>query len=76
MRFCSSDAIAAGSTGTAREVYVARVAIPPEQLQRVSGFKPTPGMPAEILIQTQARTFFDYLTKPISDSMSRAFREN
>lgn len=57
------------------EVYVARVSIPPEQLARVDGFTPTPGMPAEILIQTSERTFFEYLVKPVTDSMSRAFRE-
>jgi HlyD family secretion protein len=58
------------------EVYVARVSIPPEQLSRIEGdFTPTPGMPAEILVQTSERTFFEYLVKPVTDSMSRAFRE-
>jgi HlyD family type I secretion membrane fusion protein len=58
------------------EVYVARVSIAPAQLARIEGdFTPTPGMPAEILIQTAERTFFDYLVKPVTDSMSRAFRE-
>jgi HlyD family secretion protein len=33
-------------------------------------------MPAEVLIQTAERTFFDYLSKPIRDSMNRAFRED
>jgi HlyD family secretion protein len=32
-------------------------------------------MPAEVMIQTAERTFVQYLTKPITDSMSRAFRE-
>jgi hypothetical protein len=32
-------------------------------------------MPAEIMIQTDERTFVQYLMKPILDSMSRAFRE-
>lgn len=57
------------------EIYVARVTIPPEQFARIEDFTPMPGMPAEILIQAQERTFFEYLTKPIIDSMSRAFRE-
>ena len=59
----------------AQEVYVARISIVPQELQRVSGFSPTPGMPAEIMIQTAERTFVQYLAKPIVDSMSRAFRE-
>ena len=40
-----------------------------------SGFQPTPGMPAEVHIKTTDRTFFEYLTRPIHDSMARAFRE-
>lgn len=59
----------------APEVYVARVTLPPEELHRVRGFVPTPGMPAEVLIQTEERTFAQYIAKPITDSMSRAFRE-
>jgi HlyD family secretion protein len=64
-----------GADTAAGEIYVARVSVPPEQIQRVRGFTPTPGMPAEILIQTHERTFLEYLVKPIEDSMSRAFRE-
>ncbi len=58
-----------------QEIYVARVSVPASQLERVCGFTPAPGMPAEIMIQTEERTFFEYLTKPIADSMNRAFRE-
>lgn len=71
--YVSADAIA-DATGR-NDVYLARVSITPSQLQRVKGFTPTPGMPAEILIETHERTFFEYLTKPIVDSMARAFRE-
>lgn len=73
--YVSADAIAEGSGGASSEVYIARISIAPEQLARVRGFTPTPGMPAEILIQTHERTFFEYLSKPVSDSMARAFRE-
>jgi HlyD family secretion protein len=41
-----------------------------------TNFKPKPGMPAEVYIQTGARTFFQYLMKPVTDSMNRAFREH
>ena len=73
--YISADAVTDTTTGQAREVYVARVNLPPEELSRARGFIPTPGMPAEVMIQTAERTFVQYLTKPISDSMSRAFRE-
>lgn len=73
--YVSADAIADGSNGTRREVYLSRVTVPPAQMERVQNFSPTPGMPAEIMIQTEERTFAQYLTKPVLDSMSRAFRE-
>ncbi|MDB5473211.1 MAG: secretion protein HlyD, partial [Devosia sp.] len=73
--YVSADAIADASGATGSEVYIARVSVEPEQLALVRGFTPTPGMPAEILIQTHERTFFEYLSKPVSDSMARAFRE-
>ncbi len=73
--YVSADAILDRRQETPQEVYVARVSVSQEQLNRVRGFVPTPGMPAEIMIQTEERTFFQYLIKPITDSMNRAFRE-
>jgi HlyD family secretion protein len=73
--YLSADAIADGSNGNNREVYLSRVTVPAHELQRIPGFSPTPGMPAEIMIQTEERTFAHYLVKPVLDSMSRAFRE-
>ncbi|MBY5766625.1 HlyD family type I secretion periplasmic adaptor subunit [Rhizobium leguminosarum] len=35
-----------------------------------------PGMPVEAFIQTGDRTFFDYLARPLFDSMGRAFVED
>ena len=58
------------------DAYVARIDVADGELARVPGFVPTPGMPAEIMIRTADRTFFDYLAQPIRESMSRAFREH
>ncbi|MET3792174.1 HlyD family type I secretion periplasmic adaptor subunit [Aquamicrobium terrae] len=74
--YVSADALREQSVQEVREIYLARVRLPPSELARVRGFMPTPGMPAEVLIQTAERTFFDYLSKPIRDSMNRAFRED
>ncbi len=74
--YVSADALREQSVQEVREIYLARVRLPPGELARVHGFLPTPGMPAEVLIQTAERTFFDYLSKPIRDSMNRAFRED
>ncbi|MBZ7924709.1 HlyD family type I secretion periplasmic adaptor subunit [Ensifer adhaerens] len=74
--YLSADALPVQTQDGTREVYLARVSLPASELARVHNFAVTPGMPAEILIQTAERTFFDYLTKPIRDSMARAFMEN
>jgi HlyD family secretion protein len=73
--YISADALADTRDGQMREVYIARITLPPEELARVRGFAPTPGMPAEVMIQTSERTFAQYIAKPVVDSMSRAFRE-
>lgn len=43
---------------------------------KVENFRPTPGMPADIFIETGQRTFFTYMMRPVVDSFSRAFREH
>ena len=73
--YFSADALMEEIGGFPQEVYLARISIPPGELDRVPGLTPTPGMPVEVMIQTQERTFAAYLTKPITDSFSRAFRE-
>lgn len=74
--YVSADAIQINAGLESREVYVARIEVPASEIARIPGFAPTPGMPAEVLVKTDERTFFDYITKPIRDSMSRAFNEH
>jgi HlyD family type I secretion membrane fusion protein len=57
------------------DIYLVRVKLNSEETKVLPGFSPTPGMPAEVYIRTAERTFFQYIVKPIHDSMSRAFRE-
>ncbi|WP_421361689.1 HlyD family type I secretion periplasmic adaptor subunit [Agrobacterium rosae] len=73
--YVSADSIEENAGMQVKDVYIVRVQISDEELAKVHGFHPVPGMPADVLIQTSERTFFEYLTKPISDSMSRAFKE-
>lgn len=73
--YVSADALPREGETDGKDFYLARISLPPSELARARGFTPTPGMPAEILIQTAERTFFSYLTKPVLDSMSRAFSE-
>ena len=72
--YISADTVV-GAQGTQRDVYLARVSISAEQIARIPGFSPTPGMPAEVLVRTRERTFLDYLIKPVTDSLARAFHE-
>lgn len=57
------------------DIYIIRVKLNTHEAATIPGFSPTPGMPAEVYIKTSERTFFQYLVKPIHDSMTRAFRE-
>ena len=57
-------------------IYLVRVRLTPDDVTKIPQFVPTPGMPAEVYIKTAERTFLEYLTKPIRDSMTRAFRES
>jgi HlyD family secretion protein len=59
----------------ANDQYVARIRLDPESTRQVHEFAPVPGMPAEVYIKTGDHTFFQYLVKPLHDSMQRAFRE-
>jgi len=55
--------------------YRAQIQIDPEQLARLGGVQLVPGMPVEAMIQIGQRSFLRYITQPIRDSFTRAFRE-
>lgn len=80
--YLSADAVAqsdprAVDYGDRRQFFVVRVRLDQDDaLRKVAGFQPTPGMPADIFIQTGERTFLDYIMKPVMDSFARAFREH
>jgi membrane fusion protein, type I secretion system len=58
------------------ESFVVRVSLDARDAKsKVPTFKSTPGMPAEVFIQTGERTFFDYIMRPVLQSFSRAFKE-
>ncbi|WP_173423535.1 hypothetical protein [Ensifer adhaerens] len=59
---------------TGQPFYLATVEIT-EPLDKLGGRKLMPGMPVEVFVQTDERTAISYLTKPFSDQMLRAFRE-
>jgi HlyD family secretion protein len=62
--------------GTGESFYVARITLPPAELQRLGGLTLVPGMPAEVYLETGSRSLLSYLFKPLADQFARAFREN
>ncbi|MCP1335907.1 HlyD family type I secretion periplasmic adaptor subunit [Futiania mangrovi] len=55
--------------------YVARIAVPDEELAGLQDAQLVAGMPAEIVVAAQERTALDYLLDPVRHILQRAFRE-
>jgi HlyD family secretion protein len=63
------------AAGPGQAYYLVRAALPKAELERLEKFRLLPGMPAEIFIQTHARTPLQYLLKPLREQIARTFRE-
>jgi HlyD family secretion protein len=61
---------------TGASYYTARITLPPEELARIKGLRLIPGMPLEAFVKTGDRTVLSYLTKPLTDQVMKAFRED
>jgi HlyD family secretion protein len=57
------------------QYYTTRIAFNEGELGRLHGVQLIPGMPADVLIQTEARSALSYLVKPLLDQIARTFRE-
>ncbi|MEM7426168.1 MAG: HlyD family type I secretion periplasmic adaptor subunit [Pseudomonadota bacterium] len=60
---------------TGESFYKVRISVSAVELERLGGQALVPGMPVEAFIKTRERTAFNYLIKPLSDQLHRAFRE-
>jgi membrane fusion protein, type I secretion system len=69
----AADVSKDGTNGTS--YYTVRVTIPKQELARLRGVTITAGMQAEAFIEIGTRSPLTYLLKPLSDQVSRAFRE-
>ncbi|MGI9414605.1 MAG: HlyD family type I secretion periplasmic adaptor subunit [Hyphomicrobiales bacterium] len=74
--YVSADTLEDRRGGSDLGGYVVRVRLETEKVAALEDFRPIPGMPVETYIETGERTFFDYLMRPLVDSMARAFRES
>lgn len=71
--YVSADTIEGRQPG--EQYYIARISIADDQLVRLDGVELAPGMPAEVYIKNGARTLVQYVLRPLTNSFSRAFRE-
>ncbi|AYG68611.1 MULTISPECIES: HlyD family type I secretion periplasmic adaptor subunit [unclassified Rhizobium] len=56
--------------------YVVRAKVAKTEWDRLGQLTPLPGMPVEAFLQTGQRSVLAYLTKPMTDQIRRAFRED
>ncbi|MGV1756961.1 HlyD family type I secretion periplasmic adaptor subunit [Rhizobium sp. A22-96] len=56
--------------------YIVRARVPKQEWDRLGKLTPLPGMPAEAFMQTGQRSVLAYLTKPMTDQIRRAFKED
>ena len=55
--------------------YTVRIAMTADEVRRLGDVKLVPGMPVEVFIKTGDRKVISYLVKPLSDQITRAFRD-
>ncbi|MBD9641904.1 HlyD family type I secretion periplasmic adaptor subunit [Ensifer sp. ENS07] len=60
---------------TGASFYPLRIRPKADSLAKLRGFSLYPGMPAEAFIKIASRSVMSYLTKPFTDQMQHAFRE-
>ncbi len=56
--------------------YVVRAKVAKPEWDRLGQLTPLPGMPVEAFLQTGQRSVLAYLTKPMTDQIRRAFKED
>jgi Multidrug resistance efflux pump len=69
----SGDRIVDEATG--EPYFLARIRVTEQGMATLAERTLLPGMPADVMIKTGERTFFEYLAKPLTDRLATAFRE-
>jgi protease secretion system membrane fusion protein len=64
-----------GATPQDGEYYLAQIQSTPEGLALLGQLKLQPGMPVDVVIKSGERSFMSYLLKPLSDKLSKAFKQ-
>lgn len=61
---------------TGASFYTIRVGLPADEIKRLGHLKLIAGMQAEVFVQVNERTPFQYFMKPLEEQIARAFREH
>jgi HlyD family secretion protein len=69
----SADAFVTEATG--QSFFQVEVGLNPGELEKLGDVRLVPGMPVDTFIRTSYRTPLSYLTKPLTDYFTNAFRE-
>ncbi|HKM15988.1 MAG TPA: HlyD family type I secretion periplasmic adaptor subunit [Marinospirillum sp.] len=69
----SADSLTDKQTGM--NYYLTRVRVTENGAESLAKLKLIPGMPAEVMLRRESRTFLSYLMKPLADSFTRSFKE-
>ena len=69
----SADSILDEKTGM--NYYLTRVRVTEHGAAKLENLRLIPGMPAEVMLRREDRTFLSYLMKPLVDSFTRSFKE-
>jgi len=71
--YISADSLVDPITGS--PYFDVEISIADSQLPKLQGQALIPGMPADVFVQTQERTVFDYLTAPLRDTFKKTMRD-
>ena len=74
-RIAYVSAATSSDPSTGQVYYLADVIVPSDELEKLGDSKLLPGMPVEVFVSTEERTAMSFLSKPLADQFSRAFRE-
>ncbi len=69
----SGDRLTDENTG--QPYFLARIRVSEDGMESLQGRTLLPGMPADVMIKTGSRTLLAYLTKPLTDRLATALRE-
>ena len=71
--YISADNLIDPITGSA--YFDVEISIADSQLPKLQGQTLIPGMPADVFVQTEERSVFDYLTAPLKDTFKKTMRD-